>query len=337
MMGNKLPNRIHTDELRAALEDVLAQRVKSLHRRLSNYSSSYTIETLDVELARGPKLRLVLKDLSPAALLSTAQKVRPRFLYNPQREIFTYQKVLNRARLGTACCHGAMNAPVLERHWLFLERVDGPLLWQVGNLDKWDDAARWLAMLHHKSPSPAARGPARNSPLLRYDERFFAVWLTRAEEFLGLQRGHQSPTARKRFARLASRYDRVVKRLTSLPVTFIHGEFYPSNVILRHGADGSQPVCPVDWEVAGIGPGLLDLAALTAGDWNDAEKRRFVAAYREGNSTRDSLDDLVEGVEFCQLHLAMQLLGWATDWTPPEQHAQNWLATALRLADKLGL
>lgn len=328
-------HRIHTDELRAALEDVLARRVKSLHRRLSNYSSSYTIENLDVELARGQRLRLVLKDLSPASLLDTAQKIRPRFLYNPQREISTYQKVLNRARLGTAFCHGAMNAPVLERHWLFLERVDGLLLWQAGNLEKWDDAARWLAMLHRKFPG--ARGLSRARQLLRYDEQFFAVWLTRADEFLGLQRGHQSPAARRRFARLASRYDRVVKRLTSLPVAFIHGEFYPSNVILRHGANGVRQVCPVDWEVAGIGPGLLDLAALTAGAWNDAEKRRFLAAYRESAPTRDSLDDLVEGVEFCQLHLAMQLLGWATDWSPPEKHAQNWLATALRLADKLGL
>ena len=112
-MENTQQHRIHTDELRAALEDALARRVKSLHRRRSNYSSSYPIENLDVGLARGRKLRLVLKDLSPASRLATAQKVRPRFLYHPQREIFVYQKVLNGAQIGTACCHGAMNAPVL--------------------------------------------------------------------------------------------------------------------------------------------------------------------------------------------------------------------------------
>ena len=45
----------------------------------------------------------------------------------------------------------------------------------------------------------------------------------------------------------------------------------------------------------------------------------------------------MEAVELCQLHLSVQMLGWAEDWTPPEQHAQNWLSTALRLADKLGV
>jgi thiamine kinase-like enzyme len=32
-------------------------------------------------------------------------------------------------------------------------------------------------------------------------------------------------------------------------------------------------VCPVDWEMAAVGPGLIDLAALTAGWWTAHDSR----------------------------------------------------------------
>src|SRR6266511_4312995 len=147
-------HRVHIDELRTALEQVLSQyfgarrRVKKLRRRLSVYSSSYTIENLEVELDHGQRLRLVLKDLSPASLLLTAQQVRPHFLYEPRREIETYRKILHPQRLSTPICYGAIASPELERYWLFLERVSGPLLWQRGRMESWEQAARWLARLH---------------------------------------------------------------------------------------------------------------------------------------------------------------------------------------------
>jgi hypothetical protein len=30
-------------------------------------------------------------------------------------------------------------------------------------------------------------------------------------------------------------------------------------------------------------------------------------------------------------------LGWASRWSPPPEHAQDWLGEALGLAEKLGL
>jgi hypothetical protein len=33
----------------------------------------------------------------------------------------------------------------------------------------------------------------------------------------------------------------------------------------------------------------------------------------------------------------VQWLGWSPDWSPPAEHAHDWLGEALHLADKLGL
>jgi aminoglycoside phosphotransferase (APT) family kinase protein len=165
------------------------------------------------------------------------------------------------------------------------------------------------------------------------------TWLMRAEEFL--RRDADSfPDTWRRFARLADRYDRVIARLLDLPMSLIHGEFFPSNVILRPGEEGWK-ICPVDWEMAAIGPGLFDLAALTSGNWNTDQKRKMVAAYAEALRTADgwspSISELFEAVAYCQLHLSVQLLGWASDWAPPKRHTQNWLGEALRLSGALGL
>jgi Phosphotransferase enzyme family len=333
-MRKETGQRVETAELRAALERVLERRVLRLRRRRSAYASSYVIENLDVETARGKKLRLIWKDLSPGSLESS-RHVRPRFLCDPRREILTHQNILTGARLGTPVYAGAEMSAEAARYWLFLERVDGLLLWQSGALEHWDDAARWLAGLHGKFSG--ARGLARAEHLLRHDAKFFEVWLGRAEQFLAGKPGGLPKEKARQFARLAGRYGRVVERLTGLPLTLVHGEFYPSNVILRRGAARGRQICPVDWEVAGIGPGLADLAALASGEWEEREKRRFVAAYREALGARESLAELVEAVEFCQLHLAVQLLGWAADWTPPGPHSRNWLETALKMGKKLGV
>ena len=60
------------------------------------------------------------------------------------------------------------------------------------------------------------------------------------------------------------------ERLLALPVGFIHGELYPSNVLV---GERTGRICAVDWEMAGIGPLLLDLAALTSGAWTQRAQR----------------------------------------------------------------
>ncbi len=314
--------------------------MKQWHRRVSIYSSSYVIENIEVEFRAGGSRRLVLKDLSPASLLATARRIRPHFLYHPLREIEMYQKVLNRLELGTPFFYGAVISAELERYWLFLERVEGPLLWQRGRMESWRQAAHWLARLHTSFDPFQMRDEPDLARLLRYDEEFLRMWLGRAEKFLRRNGSGAGAALRRQFNRLAGRYDRLTARLLALPKTLIHGEFYPSNVIMRQTGKGRE-ICPVDWEMAAIAPGLIDLAALTSGSWTEPKRREMFSAYREGLESMGhrapSMADLMESVDYCQLHIAVQLLGWACDWLPPERHAQNWLREAVRLGSKLGL
>jgi hypothetical protein len=156
-------------ELRQKLEAVLGDHfggwrpVTDLTRRPSEYRSSFALDELDVRLADGTALSLVLKDVSWRALLGDAQDAKPLFLYNPLREIETYRTVLAPARLGTAVCYGAVVDHEAGRYWLFLERVEGLRLAHVGEFAVWRDAARWLAGLH-QALAPRAEALVRPGP-----------------------------------------------------------------------------------------------------------------------------------------------------------------------------
>ncbi|HEY1381200.1 MAG TPA: hypothetical protein VGF55_30650, partial [Gemmataceae bacterium] len=313
-------SRATTAELVAALEPAVGQ-VARLDRRPSAYSSSFALEELDVELAGGRTLNLVFKDLGRHGLLSGARAAKPVFLHDPRREIAVYRHVLAAHDLGTAVCHAAVCDDRAGRYWLFLERVAGVELYQVGEFATWQAAAAWLARLHARLADDADR-LADEAHLLRHDAAYYRLWPRRACEILAAKTG-VAPAARDRLAALAAGYEAVVGRLTALPATVIHGEFYASNVLVAGGR-----VCPVDWEMAAVGPGLIDLAALTAGRWTDAQRSALAAAYHAALSAGGSappLNDLRADLDWCRLHLAVQWLGWSADWTPPADHAQDWL------------
>ena len=104
---------------------------------------------------------------------------------------------------------------------------------------------------------------------------------------------------------------------------------------------GQARIRPVDWEVAVMGPMLMDLAALTSGSWTEDQRAELAISYRTVVSgereSRQSRDGFMRALDCCRLQLAAQLLGWARRWTPPATHTQDWLGEALRAADRLGL
>ena len=336
---------ISTAELQAQLELLLCDhygrqcRIVELERRPSLYRTSFAIEEIDVRLDDGAALHLIFKDLSWQTLSESVQRAKPDFLYDPQREIETYRTILAPNRLSTALFYGAIVDHQLERYGLFLEKVPGLELYQIGEFPIWQQVARWLATMHTRFAG-ISEAFAQEAHLLNYNEGFYRIWIDRAQRFLNRSGSAQPKNTRHRIEWLAQRYDCVVESLMALPVTFVHGEFYASNVLVQETV-GELRVCPVDWEMAGVGPGLIDLAALTAGNWTPEEKTALAMAYygelAPSNGWPSEFSDFLNALEYCELHKAVQWLGWSPDWSPPSEHAQDWLNEALRLAEKLGL
>jgi thiamine kinase-like enzyme len=172
--------------------------------------------------------------------------------------------------------------------------------------------------------------------LLRYDAGFHRLWMERAVAFARDPGTTWEPAARERVEWLAARWEPVAERLTALPATFIHGEFYPSNVLVGR-ADSQPRICPIDWEMAAAGPGLVDLAALTGG-WPASDRAAIAAEYQDASGpAAEQPGGFEAALEACRLHLAVRWLGWEPTWSPPPEHRQDWLAEAVRAARALGL
>jgi thiamine kinase-like enzyme len=333
---------VETAELVPVLDRILSRRpgvlrhIAGLRRQPSCSGSSFAVETLDIVLDDGTELSLIFKDLSERALLPCAREVKPRFVYDPLREIETYRSILSQHALGTAAYYGDSIEPAGGRYWLFLENVPARMLWQVGELDIWLETARWLGQLHDLFVSQTELDErAHTAHWLQYHGDYYRLWMQRALSFV---RGPAA--ARRGLQQLAQSYETAIQRLLALPVTFIHGEFYASNVLVHQDGEPSR-ICPIDWEMAAVAPGLMDLAALCAGKWSAEQRTALAHAYRaathRGATRTLEQSEFLAGLDLCALHCAVQWLGWSRDWVPPPEQAHDWLAEALNLAEKLEL
>jgi Ser/Thr protein kinase RdoA (MazF antagonist) len=301
-----------------------------MRRRPSAYRTSFPLEELDLTLEDGTELRLLFKDLAWSALAEGARLAKPAFLHDPRREPAVYASLLAPRRIGPRY-YGSAIDPGIERYWLFVERVEGRELYQVGDLEIWQAVASWLGKMHSRLGADL-EGDTRRARLIEYDESYYRRWIERAREFAAMP--GQPGSRAEGIAWIAARYDRAVEGLLELPKTVIHGEFYASNVLVVDETAGPR-VCPVDWEMAAVAPGLVDLAALTSGAWGEEEREAIVSAYRSGAG---ALTFSPAQLDLARLHLSIQWLGWAPpSWTPPEGQRHDWLAEALALAEGLAL
>jgi hypothetical protein len=325
-------SRVSDGELRSVLANALAgigiAPPLEIRRRRSEYRTSFPLEELDLTLEDGAELHLIFKDLAWSALGEEARFAKPEFLHDPLREPAVYASVLAPRKLGPRYYGSAVDAST-DRHWLFVERVEGRELYQVGDLELWRAVARWLGEMHSGFAGDLERHVERGR-LIEYDEPYYRRWIERAREFAAAPGQPRSrPDA---LEWIGERYDRVVEGLLDLPRTVIHGEFYASNVLVT-GEAHTPRVCPVDWELAASGPGLVDLAALVSGSWANEDREAIISAYRSAAMafSRDQLD-------LARLHLAVQWTGWAPpSWIPPEGQRHDWLGEALALAEGLDL
>jgi aminoglycoside phosphotransferase (APT) family kinase protein len=320
--------------LEGALMDVGegSPRVIELERKPFAYETSFAIDELRVELDDGQEIDLLVKDVG-AGLSATAAATKPADALDPRRETAVYRSLLHPAGVPAPRFYGATEDEDTGRTWLFLERVPGEVLADEGDLEAWRAAARWAAKLD--AAVEEHRDSSLDRLLLDRDRDWHEGRLTSAIaacETLG-----KTELA----ARLRGCADPLLDRIEALPRAFVHGELYASNVIVsRQGPPGAVQVKPVDWEMAGSAPFALDLAALVTG-WDGEEREAmceaFHAALPQAAAGAISAADLRGALGLCELALALQWLGWASDWQPPAEHRRDWAADAARLLEETGL
>lgn len=279
------------------------------------YATSFPLEHVVAHFEDGDTRELILKDASWGRLLPDARASKPSLLYKAEREIDTYRKVLPVVGAGPEWFGG-------RGTWFLIEKVPGVELWQIGDIEVWKSVAVWLARFHERGVAVDAL--SLNPHLLEYTSDYFRRWPLHAT----------AATNDAAIRHIAQRYDQVVERLCRVPSSFIHGEFYPSNVLVAN--DTSALVWPVDWEMAGVGPPVLDLVALTSG-WDPGSQHEMTHVYVAASSATWVHDGLEYLLDCARLHYAMQWLGWSPGWTPPDEHSKDWLQEAVNAADRLGL
>ena len=333
-------NAPDTARLRSMLDRIIGEtpglprRVVELRRSPAPYYSSFPLEVLDVRLDDGTELSLVLKNLSRDALLPDARRARPWPEYRPWCEIDAYRHVLHPLGISAPSFFGAVAVPEAHEYFLFVENVTGVPLWQIGDLAAWQGVARWLGALHERL-LPRAKELIQPTRLGTHDAGYYEHCRATSIRTLAVSKDLSDAAP---LLRLLDRYQPVVDRLASLPRTFVHGEFYPSNIVVADSPEGTR-VCPVDWEMAALAPGLEDLADLTAGSWPEAHRRSMEDAYRAAAPTYGSVPDrsFAEALDCCRLHRAIQWTARSEAWTPPAEHRHDWAGEALRLGRKLEL
>jgi tRNA A-37 threonylcarbamoyl transferase component Bud32 len=172
---------------------------------------------------------------------------------------------------------------------LLIERVRGEPLWQFGELKHWRAAAKRLAEVHERTQGLESVAMRRWTDDLTPPAGYESVW------------------------------EEAVAVLEALPAGLVHGDCYPSNVLVRD--EGG--VVFVDWEEAMIGPGVLDLAALIAG-WDERAAASISKAYvRAAKSTPSKFG---RALAAARLVVAARWLGASETWQPPLEHAHDWRA-----------
>jgi aminoglycoside phosphotransferase (APT) family kinase protein len=303
----------------------------ALRKEPSQFATTARLWNLQAVFSDRTKLSIVHKESGRRSRLRGAPRTVASFAYDPQRETRVYERLLAHRHLETPLLYASDVQPKRGRYWMFLEHVPGMQLRWTTQPGAWQRAAAWLARAHARLPTD---GDTSGCALVIHDAHYYRRWLRRAQVFTdGRDRYRKT-----RLSWLARKHAYVIDVLTGLPRTVLHGEFYPSNILVDESTTDGR-ISVIDWEMAAIGPAVTDLAALTGGTVTDENRRSILASYLSAApaASRQRGEALAsEALGCARVQLAIQWLGWARDWSPPEEQRHDWLSEAVDIGETMG-
>lgn len=290
-------------------------RVTILNRESNIYQSTSPCEIVTCSLPDGQILKLLCKYSTQRDDDNDGH--RGGIAYEGE----VYRRILMASRLSTPMFYGTYTDETNGREWLVTEYLhDGFRITKSAEPDALFLAVQWLGRLHaehevHNSSDQAA--------FLRvYDTDYYRGWLSRAMLY--------TKHFQKLFPWLASLdrgLEECILSLTGISQTLIHGEYYAENILIRN-----RSIYPVDWESAAIGPGEIDLAALTEG-WSENIKQKCRGVYRSVRWPVAEVQDFDRRMDAASIYLCLRWLGdtGATSDESALWYLEQLHSTAMRL------
>ncbi|HEV8718406.1 MAG TPA: phosphotransferase [Candidatus Binatia bacterium] len=257
-------------ELQGTVEALLTRRlgysvkIARLERKPSRFATLFPAEVLAIGFENGQKISLFLKHLGPEQSDHPDKQCR-------DREVRVYEELLANDSLPVPKYYGSSWNQTTGRHEVFLEYVDDWNL-RYHAIEHWLTAARSLGRLHAHFAGWAEKLLACEF-LLPFNDSYFHEWANRALDTVS----QYSDGLAAAFRSVVKNYAGVAEALGRQPVTLVHNDLSPKNVIADRSSSPAR-ICCVDWEMAGVGCGLIDLAHLKYG-LDPENERKMCAAY----------------------------------------------------------
>lgn len=312
------------DALTAALTSTLQKNARDrrgltvVARRPSPRASTFPSEVVTCRTDRGKTFRLHCKYAS--GYVHTGRDPRQGIAY----EVEVYRSVLKPLKAATPHFYGTHTDPKTGFAWLMLEYLENsvPVSYTRNSESFLNAAARWAGRFHAMT---AAKLKDHSFPFL---VRFGADYYIRcARRTLLFASGLRSRYPWLRI--LCCRYQELVELLLH-PLAIIHGEFEISNLLTRN-----RKIYPVDWEMAAIAAGEIDLANLTT-DWPEATIRKCEHEYQRARWPQGPPPEFEKRLGAARLHYHFRWLSGRRDWTI-HRSSSDWFKGLRFVGEQLGL
>ncbi|HZO91060.1 MAG TPA: phosphotransferase [Chthonomonadaceae bacterium] len=293
-------------------------RLSVLGRQSNIYTSTFPSEIVTCCLEDGRPLRLLCKHARGKDYSAYQHK------YGPIYEAEVYRRVLQPLQASVPRSYGLYEEETTGRIWLVLEYLEDCLrVVKAPEPGAMRLAARWIGQFHAANAARLQREPL---PFLNvYNAEYYIGWARRTAQFAG-NLHHDFPW----LSPFCRRAEEILASLTALPLTVIHGEYYPANILYREGT-----IYPVDWESAALAVGEIDLASLAHG-WSLQDIEEYSKAYQQARWPAGTPPDFERTFDITQLYWCLRWLGDRPEWTT-HRNWQGQFKRLLALGERLEL